>query len=226
MKKELYLFIVWQNARYKEEEILKDISSNYDIAQVFEIKWSNDLFTQNLYRLYGKKLRKSLKKTNQVGFGEFLLVMIYDKCPQYKLEKNLNIISSKQKYRKMTGGGHLIHASDNLEETEEHLLLMLGITGKEFEQRYQTPWQGDVIKINKDPVAAKGWKNESSLISFIDKVDDCIISKDKKTNTIKTKDKSKICRLINASPSILSIINMYYIPMKKGNKLIRIEKTT
>jgi hypothetical protein len=176
VKKELHLFIVWHNARYKEKEILNDISLKFDIVQIFSINWSKNSFTHNISRFYGKKLLKAQKKTRQVGAEEFLLIAAYDNSPYHKSGKNINILSAKYKYREITGGGHLVHASDNPEETEENLLFLLGLTSKEFENKFQAPWRGNVISINKDPVAAQGWKDENLLINLAGKIENCIMN--------------------------------------------------
>lgn len=125
MERELHCFILWQNARYKENDIIRDISGRFEIVKSYEIAWEKDCFSENLSKLYGKNLRKSRKKEKLVGSGEFLLCIVFDKKPIYENNKNVNIVNAKMEYREKTGGGHLIHASDTPEEANENVLLIL-----------------------------------------------------------------------------------------------------
>ena len=45
---ELHLFLIWNAAYYKMEEILNDISKNFKILKKLEIQWNKDRFSENL----------------------------------------------------------------------------------------------------------------------------------------------------------------------------------
>ena len=80
IKPEIQLFILWSNARNKENEIIKDISENLKILEIYEIEWSKKLFLQNLTRFYCEKIRTKIKHT---GKGKFLLITVLDETQDY-----------------------------------------------------------------------------------------------------------------------------------------------
>ena len=55
MEKELHLIVLWANARYKEKEILEDISKNLEIVECIDISWTADKVANNFTRFYGVK---------------------------------------------------------------------------------------------------------------------------------------------------------------------------
>ena len=55
---EIHLFILWENALYKKQEILKDMQESFDILGMYNITWSKEKFSENLSRFYGTNLPK------------------------------------------------------------------------------------------------------------------------------------------------------------------------
>ena len=177
MEKMLQLFLIWENGRKQEEKILNDIAAKYEILQVFDIKWPQEEFANNLSRFYGKRLPAGCKKEKECGTGEFTLIVCYDNHPNmvyddhhHNERSNSNPIRDKYNYRQWTGGGYLVHASDNINETNDNLLILLAKTAKEIEQEYSQPWNGKRIKISTNVMGANGWKNENELRKVIDKL--------------------------------------------------------
>ncbi|MDD4556253.1 MAG: hypothetical protein PHE89_02850 [Alphaproteobacteria bacterium] len=123
--KETHCFVIWQNARYKEKEIDKDIRSKFQVSSVYEIFWESDVFKKNLQKIYGKNILKTWKKEKQIGTGSFLVYKVVDETPRNLGGKNQNMVEAKLLYREMTGGGHLIHASDTPQEASAHLEIFL-----------------------------------------------------------------------------------------------------
>ena len=78
MKEELHLFIIWENARYKQEEIIKDIKAKFQIIKIYEIEWNKENFSKNLSRFYGANLPKGCGKEEHCGNGKFLLIIVKD----------------------------------------------------------------------------------------------------------------------------------------------------
>ena len=61
---ELYLFLIWENARAKENYLLQEIQKEFEIRDVYEITWDKKIFSNNMMRFYGPKLdRKVSEKT-------------------------------------------------------------------------------------------------------------------------------------------------------------------
>ena len=135
MQKELYLFIIWQNGRFMEKQIIADLRKKFEIFRIFEVSWKEENFALNLARFYGKKLPKGCKKEKETGAGAFKVCLVYDNNPQYADGKNANIVKSKQDYRQLTGGGNLVHASDNPAETNENLLFLFGKPSKTWNRK-------------------------------------------------------------------------------------------
>ena len=62
MKRELYLFILWENVRKHEKLILKDLNDNFDVIQTLEVVWDRKTFSKNLSKFYGTKLEVNIKR--------------------------------------------------------------------------------------------------------------------------------------------------------------------
>lgn len=76
MTGDLQLFMLWNNGRRLEKQILADIGSRYEIAGICEVFWPPRHFARNLARFYGKNLRKGAKKIRECGTGPFLVIVI------------------------------------------------------------------------------------------------------------------------------------------------------
>ena len=221
---ELHLFIIWHNARQKEKKLLQEIANKFDIAQTFDITWSEELFSENLTRFYGKKLPKSDKKKEQCGTGSFLVIPVIDHNPLYEKGTNKNIIELKYKLRRIAKGINLIHGSDNKIETEENMMFLLGLTIGEFSAKYPQK-KLEPIKINSEIIGAPEWKNENELVTFAKKIPQTTIHKLRDTHMITTENVYKTSRLLNANKRVFMLKrNLYHIPIDGGSKPIYIRK--
>lgn len=72
MTGDLQLFMLWNNGRRLEKQILADIGSRYEIAGICEVFWLPRHFARNLARFYGKNLRKGAKKSENAEPDLFL----------------------------------------------------------------------------------------------------------------------------------------------------------
>ena len=131
---EIHLFIIWSKALDKENEIISDIKKSFDILCLTKITWDKHKFSENLSRLYGENLPKDSNKENHCGNDTFSCIVVKDNTPIYKTRNtskgdrvvNVNLFDAKQLYRSWTGGGHKIHATDNVEETKFQTMLLFG----------------------------------------------------------------------------------------------------
>lgn len=141
---ELHLFILWENARTHEAQILAAIQDRFQIVALKEIVWRKDRFAKNLTRFYGKKLPDNASKVKEVGTGPFLLLIVKDPRPVYELRKtskgaklvNVNTFDAKMHFRKMTSAGdHIdssVHATNDVPETRQDVVLLTGRTYQEW----------------------------------------------------------------------------------------------
>ena len=200
----LQIFVIWENGRTLEDKIMQDIQSKYDILQVFSINWPRDEFAANLSRLYGKKIPKGCKKEKECGTGAFTLIVGYDPNPQlvadpkhHGIKSNANAMRDKYTYRQWTGGGYLVHASDNQYEAAENLLFMLGMTVQEIEEKYHLPWNGKTISISHSMIGSRGWKDIDELKNFVRKIPQTKLKDTLGEIILTTADFAQTSRLLN-----------------------------
>lgn len=172
MKEELHLFILWKNALDKKEKIIKDITSKFELIQQYAITWSDEKYSENLSRFYGTKLPNGCDKETHCGRGTFLLLMVKDHHPKYDVRKttageayvNTNMFDAKSLYRKWTGGGHKVHGTNTVEETNHDLTLLLNKNSEDFLKEYrQTNTKEEVISLEKDLFGANGFKSVEEM---------------------------------------------------------------
>ena len=156
MKEELHLFILWKNALYKKDEIINDMKSKFEIVNMYNLTWSNEKYSENLSRFYGTKLPDGSAKEEHCGRGTFLLVIVKDKSPVYNYRNttagkeyvNTNMFDSKAMYREWTGGGHKIHCTNSIKETNHDLTLLLDKNVEDYLNQLKI--EENVIELNKD----------------------------------------------------------------------------
>lgn len=168
-KKETHLFIIWENALYKKDEILSDIKNRFSIINIYEMEWSKSKFLENISRFYGTNLPNAEEKAEHCGFGKFLLVIVTDENPIYekrntsKGEKivNINMFDSKEKFRQFTGGGHKVHATNDEIETNHDITLLLNKNLENYLS--ETKRSEEIIKLQKELFGADGWNNVNEM---------------------------------------------------------------
>lgn len=123
------LFILWEKARKKEEEIIYDIKENFIIDEIFSINIENN-FDEIIEDFYQHQIPPGEIKSQKCGTGEFLVVVVTDKDAIYekrktlRAEKNVAIhfFDAKKRYRAMVGNGDpfciAVHGTNNAFEFE------------------------------------------------------------------------------------------------------------
>ena len=171
MKEELHLFIIWENARNKQEEIVNDIKEKFEIINIYDMNWSKNKFSNNLSRFYGTNLPDGSAKEQHCGNGKFLLIIVKDTNPQYEERMtskgpkivNINMFDKKELYRKNTGGGHKIHATNDEKETNHDITLLLGKNVEDYKHENQEKWNGKIEDINLDLFGCDGWNSVEKM---------------------------------------------------------------
>lgn len=169
--KETHLFILWENARYKEKEILEDIEKNFHIIGLYNMKWDKETFSQNLSRFYGTNLPKNSDKETHCGNGEFLLIIVevdnpkYEKRDTSKGQKivNINMFDKKAYYRNLTGGGHRVHATNSETETNHDLTLLLGKNIKDYLKDLDRNKEVQIINLEQELIGKNGFKSVEEM---------------------------------------------------------------
>ena len=204
MKKILQLFVIWENGRNHEDKIMRDIAAKYDILQTFSICWPAAEFAQNLSRFYGKKIPAGCKKEKECGTGAFTLIVAYDTAPKMvedsrhpELKSNYNAVRDKSLYRQWTGGGYLVHASDNPTEAAENLLFMLGMSPREIEEKYTISPSKEKITLTQSMIGTNGWNSLNELQSFIAKLPETRLHHSDTELVITTSNFAATSRLLN-----------------------------
>ena len=168
---ELHLFIIWKNALNKKQVILDDIKKHFEIIEVYEVLWSNKEYSNNLSRFYGTSLPDGSYKEEHCGKGTFLLIIVKDNMPKYDNRMtsrgmelvNINMFDRKTYYRNITGGGHRIHATNSLSETNHDLTLLIGKNVNDYLFEHQFSWNGKEKHINSDLVGSNGFDSVSEM---------------------------------------------------------------
>jgi hypothetical protein len=166
----VYVFVLWSQSRDQEQRILDHLAIRFTVVDLVEVTWTpDDTFARSLTRMYGDALPPGSDKERQCGTGPFLLVVVEDPAPRFRLRPtgrgrrllNSNVYDARLRYRQWTGGGYRVHASDSLRETERNLQLLLGegmadLAGKKAVQGAR--------RRAVDPVGTHGWTSEEQLL--------------------------------------------------------------
>ena len=152
-KEELHLFILWENARKKQDEILQDLLSqpNLSVLECMDITWADDQVTQNFTWFYGFPMSMGEYKKETCGGGDFLVISVIDRNPVYgygitgmgKDCVNVNIFNLKHKYRDMLGP-YNVHATDSPAEVNRNLKQLFNKTYAEYLAGAPRQWDGRI----------------------------------------------------------------------------------
>ena len=185
MNNEFHLFIVWENARYKEKEIIDDLRKikKLNIVEAYEILWNQNNIASNYSRFYGEKLEDMSHKIKEYGTGRFLLIIVRDENPCYSLMEtskgyknvNVNLFTLKTKYRSWTGGGSKIHATNTPEETRHDLVLLLGRSYEDYIKTAPEYWDDSYKQHHHDLTGCNGWTSLQELFYVLNDTHDYVV---------------------------------------------------
>ena len=179
MESEKHIFMLWEKAREQENRIIKNIQEKFNVLKAYKISWNKTEFNKNLSRFYGENLPNGCHKHLHVGDGEMSLYIVEDKKPIYNiretskgLEKvNINIFDKKQLYRKWTGGGHKIHASNNIKEAKSDILLL---TGELYDEINNELWNQEYRNIY-ELTGNESWKSIQDVFEILNNRIDYVV---------------------------------------------------
>jgi len=199
-KPEIQLFVIWSKGRYAEEEIFKDIASKFEIIQTFSITWSPYLVHKNFTRFYDTKLPSNSQKETHAGRGEFKLIVVRDKEPNYdyritskgRFFVNTRMFDSKAKYRKLTGGGHKIHSTNDKLELKHDIVMLLSLSLNDFLKKYDKPNEVNIdVALTQDLPGTNGWKSFDELFYILNECDEYIVLRNSNNISLQYYQKNK-----------------------------------
>lgn len=176
-ERDLQLFLIWENGRQKDAELIGIIQKKFKILYCAEIIWSNDMKVENINRLYKAEIDSKNNKLEQVGDGPFLAIVVEDANPRYGYTQsldgtiaisNLNIVDTKTVLRNILGENY-IHSSSGIDEFFLQSYLLFG-TDRLREIIDIAEWDENVTQIQGDLYGANGW---NSLEEFLITTDIC-----------------------------------------------------
>jgi hypothetical protein len=166
---EVHLFVVWSEARAAEARILEDVEARFRLLDLVEVTWSPEAFSQSLVRFYGSALPPGSDKELHCGTGPFVVAIVEDRRPRRRPRRtgrgwalvNPSVIDARTRYRKWTGGGYRVHASETAAEADRDLVLLFGRRGKDF--LASSPPHGGPRRHDADLVGTDGWTDADEL---------------------------------------------------------------
>ena len=174
--KDLQIVIIWSKARIKEQEMITELSNNFNIISCNEIFWSQSKIDDNFHRIYDvAPTGGRAGKRNEVGDEAFIVVVLEDTNPiyQYRVDAsgrfkmvNSNIVDKKRLFRKWVGGSYMVHSTDNLNEFFNNSILLFG-KEKTLQFLEDTPQDIKIERISSDLVGANGWKSVQELFEIL-----------------------------------------------------------
>jgi len=174
---ELHLIVLWNKGLSIKNRVLNHIRGceNLETLEEINIRWSKGKTKSNFSRFYGIKLRDVRWKIKECGKGDFLMITIIDNSPMYeeretsrgKESVNSNIFDLKQLFREWSGGGHKVHTTNNIVETEHDIALLLGKSSKDYLAELRGGGEHRVRDFNEDIVGANGWESLSQFFYIL-----------------------------------------------------------
>ncbi|MFL5950437.1 MAG: hypothetical protein ACJ74M_02430 [Gaiellaceae bacterium] len=173
--RDIHLFLLWPAALAELDRILDDVAKSFRIHELVSVEWTPAHFGENLERFYGRQLPPGVDKLAETGSGDFLVAVVSDPAPRYRRRArtagrervNVHVFDAKQRYRAWTGGGHLVHATNDRAEAERDLFLLFGRSLGSVSQ-FAGPGRPEVERAAVDLVGARGWSSFGELLTAME----------------------------------------------------------
>ena len=139
-----FIFIIWKNARSKKNKIINDLIRKFNVLKILNMHVEKKDFPVFFRKFYGSKLLYPKDKMLVCGKGTFQFIYLEDSNPIYEKKMtssgeeivNINTFNAKMLYRTWTVGGHCIHCSNTIEETEHDMTILFGYNYEEILLKY------------------------------------------------------------------------------------------
>ena len=179
-----HLMIIWSNAEEFEREITNDINDSFNLNFVLKVKWEIEFFQQNLGRLYCHSLiektkdqKREILKDKEIHCGNeaFTVILFDDHAPVIKESKtssgysfvNIKVFKKKEDYRRLTGGGHKIHITDNDFEFEKDFLFLFGHHSNDYLDELAAICKNEKLLLNQNLIGVPQWESISDVFKVL-----------------------------------------------------------
>lgn len=167
-----HLFIIWQNGRSFEKEIIETIALDFEVISTISLTWSDKNIEQSFNRLYKAINNPHISaKAETMGTGEFICLVVKDSSPKYSYRKtvsgaielvNSRTVQVKRKAREFSGD-YFVHSSASPEEFYEQAMLLFGSV---LLQKILNG-QCNKLSLEQNLVGTNGWKDFSELFEVL-----------------------------------------------------------
>ena len=172
-KSEIHIVLVWQKGLNKLNHILHDLKNSFDVLDVVRINWDERFFSNNLSRFYGQNLPDRSFKEKHCGKGPFVGIIVRHNKPIYEIRKtsqgnflvNALLFDKKQLYRNWTGGGHKVHASNDMKESMRDIFLLFSKKVEDYDS--SDIWNENIRELDTNVQGFCGWKDFDEFFNFI-----------------------------------------------------------
>jgi len=174
---EIHLFILWSTALEFADLIYADLEQQFDLIDSLLVRWRPDRFRRNLLRLYGFEIPERIDKATGTGTDPFHVVIVRDVAPRYEARwrswgigpANARTYDAKLRYRRRTGGGFRVHATNDQREVARDLFMLFGRRVDAYVGAPVVPWTRRPLQDwMRDIVGADGWDSESELLTALE----------------------------------------------------------
>jgi hypothetical protein len=176
----VFALIVWSNAPGKDE-IVDDLTRRFTLLDSLQVEWSQEHWVSNLARLYGDRLPSAAEKAERCGMEPFLLAVVADPTPSYRRRRtrrgfervNRNLFDARERYRRLTRGHDLVHATLDEHESAKDLFLISGRERDDF-----LAGSGETRRLATDLLGTDGWRDVRQLVRALELTGGCSLVHD------------------------------------------------
>lgn len=184
MQTDYACFAIWEAGRKKEQEIIADLKTRFDVLGNFLIFWSDAHYNRNIARLYESNSGEGpfQKYSKKIGRTPFRFIVVRDNKPEYLWKQsvsgaiepsNKDVVAAKYLYRSWIAKDFQIHSSNN--RTEFFLQTPLILGPDLFEKVLAGSAGAEEIEIHKDLEGADGWNSWEELFRVLNYANDYLI---------------------------------------------------
>lgn len=186
-----HIMVLWSNALDCKDYVLQDLrDSGFFIYRMFDVHWNKECFLDD-YTVFYAHSQKHLSyeryrelllgKIAHCGDGDFLAIIFRDDTPMFEKRQtssgerlvNIRVFDKKTQYRKLCGGGHKVHSSDDAWETNKDLTLMFGLNTQDFLKVYKS--SDEIGRFEHECVGVGGYKSVGDLFYVLNNTMDYVV---------------------------------------------------